>query len=209
MINYNFKHLKNVPVQYMSNSQVAKAIELDALITPVRGIQEKYGMGSIVSQVVRTNQDAINLINRSTSKNDLYPEANRYEGDDNDLLDRLNNKMDEAGDEAHDEDFEEKPSFANNTPENRWRDLRQLSDSVFNADEMEEIVNRKKKGKVVSHKPQKIENQILEWLNVSLTREESSNIGDVIGDRDSQEEDQASQTLILLVLVAVVLLGVR
>lgn len=221
MINYNFKHLENVPVQYMSNSQVADAVELDALISPVKAIQQKYDMDRVVGDVVRANQEAIDLANRSKNKNDLYPQANNFEGDDGDRLDRLHNEMDEAGDEAHDEDFTNIPPFANNEPEDRWRDLRALADSTFDAEELEEIVRRKKNGETVEHDLQEIESQITDWVGVELARdggqeeeESSSDQGDGDGLEDIIEDPQdgdpgagepTPQRLTLLVGLAVLL----
>lgn len=190
-------------------------MELDALISPVGAIQNKYGMDRVVSDVVRANQEAIDLVNRSRSKDDLYPQANDFEGDDGDRLDRLHNEMDEAGDEAHDEDFESIPSFANNEPENRWRDLRSAADSTFDAEEMEEIVQRKKNGETVEHDLQEIEKQIESWLGVKLARdreqeEDSSGDGlqDIIDsptDGDPGAGEPTPQRLLLLVGLAVVL----
>jgi len=206
MINYKFKHLENVPLQYMSDSQVAKAIELDALISPVKAIQQKYDMDRVVGDVVRANQEAIDLANRSKNKNDLYPQANDFEGDDGDRLDRLHNEMDEAGDEAHDEDFQNIPSFANNTPENRWRDLRHRADSTFNAEELEEIVRRKKNGETVEQDLQEIDSQITEWVGVELTRDEPETSPGIPEGEEPETEPKNTTNRRLIMAVSIILI---
>jgi len=203
MINYTFKHLENVPVEYMSNSQVAKAISLDALIQPIRGIQDRYEMPDLASEVVSRNQEAINLVNGSKSKDELYPRANDFEGDDEDRLDYLHEEMDEAGDEAHDRDWEDVPSFANNTPENRWRDLRGLADSTFDAGELESIVKRKANDQQIGHDPQKVQNGITSWLDVDVVPDEPEPLpeepeGPVPDPDPVPPADQGREMLILL-----------
>lgn len=171
-IPYNFQHFDNVPTDYMSTGAVAKAVEMDSIIPVIQQIEDRYDMGSIVSEVIRRNQEAIDLINNSQTDDDLYPRANDFDGSDDDYLDELHNMMDEAGDEAHDEDWEDKPSFANNKPENRWRDLRHLADSTFDSDTMEQVIENKQKNKKVEHNLGVIQEELPDYSNVRIVREE-------------------------------------
>lgn len=184
---YNFKHLENVPVQYMETEALAKAIKMDAIIPVIRQIEDRYDMGNIVSEVIRRNQEAIDLINSSQTDDDLYPRANEFDGSDEDYLDELHNMMDEAGDEAHDEDWEDKPSFANNTPENRWRDLRHLADSTFDSDTMEAVIQNKQNNNEVQHDLKEIQKQIPDYANVKLVREDQED-----EDNSGDQEDSGS-----------------
>lgn len=187
MINYQFKHFDNVPVKYMETGDLAKAIEMDAIIPVIQQIEDRYDMGNIVSEVIRRNQEAIDLMNSSQTEDDLYPKANDFNGNDDDYLDELHNMMDEAGDEAHDEDWEDKPSFANNTPENRWRDLRHLADSTFTDHTMEAVIQNKQKNKKVEHDLKEIQSQIPDYANIKLVREDQEEETET-GNEGEQEE---------------------
>lgn len=197
---YSFQNFNDVPTEYMSDSQVARAIKMDKIIPVARSIQATYNMGNVVDEVVRRNQDAIDLINSSMTDDDLYPQANNFQGDDGDYLDQLHEMMDQAGDQAHDADWPNKPSFANNTPENNWRDLRSLADSVFDAGEMEEIVRRKRNNNRVDHNLRSIQDSVnsVAYINVSLVSDKQNDEDDMSpGPDNSNDGLDRTQKLIL------------